>query len=84
MLWCDLFCIFISVSVKYLRWRFLVKIINGTERKLSHGVLFSPYFPVFSPNTGKYGPEKTRYLDPFHGVGLLAMNHFHKRPIIGV
>ena len=22
-----------------------------------------PYFPVFSPNTGKYGPEKTPYLD---------------------
>ena len=23
----------------------------------------SPYFPVFSPNTGKYGPEITPYLD---------------------
>ena len=22
-----------------------------------------PCFPVFSPNTGKYGPEKTPYLD---------------------
>ena len=76
MLWCGLFCIFISVSVKYLRWRFLVKIVNDTERKLSHGILSSPYFPVFSPNTGKYGPEKNPYLDPFHGVGLLAMNYF--------
>ena len=27
-----------------------------------------PYFPVFSPNTGKYGPEKTPYLDTFHTV----------------
>ena len=27
-----------------------------------------PYFPVFSPNTGKYGPEKTSYSDTFHAV----------------
>ena len=35
-----------------------------------------PYFPVFlvrilsvfSPNAGKYGPEKTPYLDTFHAV----------------
>ena len=25
-------------------------------------------FSVFSPNTGKYGPEKIPYLDTFHGV----------------
>ena len=25
-----------------------------------------PYFPVFSPNTGKYGSEKTPYWDTFH------------------
>ena len=24
-----------------------------------------PYFPVFSPNTRKYGPEKTPYLDRY-------------------
>ena len=30
------------------------------------GVFSGPYFPVFSPNTGKYGPGKTRYLDTFH------------------
>ena len=27
-----------------------------------------PYFPVFSPNTGKYGPEITPYLVIFHAV----------------
>ena len=27
-----------------------------------------PYFSVFSPNTGKYGPEITPYLDTFHAV----------------
>ena len=32
-----------------------------------------PYFPVFSPNTGKYGPEKTPYLDTFHAVSLVAI-----------
>ena len=26
------------------------------------------YLPAFSPNTGKYGPLKTRYLDTFHAV----------------
>ena len=33
-----------------------------------YGVISSPYFPVFSPNTGKYGPEITPYLDTFHAV----------------
>ena len=27
-----------------------------------------PYFPVFSQNMGKFGPEKTPYLDNFHVV----------------
>ena len=27
-----------------------------------------PYFPAFTPNTWKYGPEKTPYLDTFHTV----------------
>ena len=29
---------------------------------------------VFSPNTGKYGPEKTLYLDTFHAVGIFTEN----------
>ena len=28
---------------------------------------------VFSPNTGKYGPEKTPYLDTFHAVYVLEI-----------
>ena len=40
-----------------------------TASKLSkYGVISGPYFPVFSPNTGKYGPEITPYLDTFHAV----------------
>ena len=30
------------------------------------------YFPVFVPNTGKYRPEKTPYLDTFHTVHITA------------
>ena len=33
-----------------------------------YGVISGPYSPVFSPNTGKYGPEITPYLDTFHVV----------------
>ena len=35
------------------------------------GDFSGPYFPVFSPNTGKYRPEKTPYLDTFHAVNML-------------
>ena len=37
-----------------------------------YGIFSGPHFHVFSPNTGKYGPKKTPYLDTFHaafGVG---------------
>ena len=40
-----------------------------------YGVISGPHFPVFglnterySPNTGKYGPEITPFLDTFHAV----------------
>ena len=32
------------------------------------GVFSSPYFHKFSSNMGKYGPEKTPYLETFHAV----------------
>ena len=31
---------------------------------------FGQYFPVFSPNAGKYGPEKTPNTDTFRAVSL--------------
>ena len=41
----------------------------GTAWKLSkYGAFSGPYFPVFGLNTGKYGPEKTPYMDTFHTV----------------
>ena len=33
-----------------------------------YGVFSGQSFPVFSQNTGKYGREKTPYLDTFHAV----------------
>ena len=40
-----------------------------TARKVSKDGVFSDLcVPVFRPNTEKYGPEKTSYLDTFHAV----------------
>ena len=39
-----------------------------------YGVFSGPYFPVFSPNTEKYGPKKTPYLDTLQAVSTLATN----------
>ena len=39
-----------------------------------YGVISGSYFPVFSPNTGKYGPEITPYLDTFHAVLEITNN----------
>ena len=44
----------------------------------SCGGFSGPYFPLFSPNTGKYPPEKTPYLDTFHAV--LAFFIYFLRP----
>ena len=45
-----------------------------TLGKGSKYIFFSgPYFTVFSRNTGKYGPEKSPYLDTFCAVIILEM-----------
>ena len=41
---------------------------STASRVSKYGVISGPYFPVYSPNTGKYGPEITPYLDTFHAV----------------
>ena len=42
-----------------------------------------PCFPVFSLNTGKYGPEKAPYLDTFHAVesmkNIATVNQFKNK-----
>ena len=39
----------------------------------------APYLSVFSPNAGKYGPEKTPYLDSFHTANISVNNFILKR-----
>ena len=41
-----------------------------------YGVFSGPYFPVFSPNTGKCRLEKTLYLDTFYTVYVSANPRF--------
>ena len=43
------------------------KFIRGS-RHCVKSVQIPSFFSVFSPNTGKYGPEKIPYLDTFHAV----------------
>ena len=50
-----------------------------------HGVISGLYLPVFSPNTGKHGPEITSYLDTFHAVFMfLSINLFNQNLQVGV
>ena len=47
------------------------KLSHATDTRLKvfkYGVFSGPYFPVSELNTGKYGLEKTLYLDTFHAV----------------
>ena len=49
---------------------------RSTAWKVSkYGVFSGSYFPVFSPNMGKYGPEKTPHLDIFHAVESSGKKH---------
>ena len=34
------------------------------------------YLSVFSPNVGKYGPEKTPYMDTFYAFGIYPIYDF--------
>ena len=38
-------------------------------------ILSLRYLSVFSPNAGKYGPEKTPYLDTFHTISNAEKSH---------
>ena len=61
---CDTLCHCVkSVQIRSFFWYVFSRI--GTE----YGDLPCKS-PLFSPNTGKYGPEKTPYLDIFRAVGL--------------
>ena len=59
--------------------------VHASEWKVSkYGTFSGPYFPVFGPNTGKYGPEKTPHLDTFHAVlwnQLIALSDYWRNYI---
>ena len=47
-----------------------------TARKVSkYGVFPGPHFLAFGLNIGKYGPEKTPYLDTFHALSKRKIKH---------
>ena len=87
---------FLQESLQTNWWFLEIKIITFpflntlTAWKVSkYGVISGPYFPVFSPNTGKYGTEITPYLDTFHAMSLLEIieiwrKHLDKREQISV
>ena len=60
-LWVD--WIFESISFIFTAWKVS-----------KYGVISNSYFPVFSPNTEKYGPEITLYFDTLHSV--IPLLHF--------
>ena len=37
------------------------------------------FWPVFSPNAGKYGPKETPYLDTFDAVTIMYVNKKENR-----
>ena len=36
---------------------------------------YGVFWSVFSPNAGKYGPEKTLYLETFHAVNAVSNDY---------
>ena len=44
---------------------------NSAQKVSKYGIFSGPYFPVFELNTGKYGPDKTPYLDTFYALEVL-------------
>ena len=57
-----LLSLFVSFTL-HTNWLPLREKCPNTEFFLVYGEI-----SAFSPNTGKYGPEKTPYLDTFHAV----------------
>ena len=55
----------------YMEWDYLC--VKSVQIRSFSG----PYFPVFSPNTGKYRLEKTPYLDTFHALYCLLLGPFY-------
>ena len=46
----------------------ICSILQTLREVCKYGVFSGPYFPAFSPDPGKYGPEKNPYLNTFYAV----------------
>ena len=51
-----------------MSWKALTLKLDTAWKLSKYGIFSGPYFPVFIPNTRKYGPEQTPCLDTFHPV----------------
>ena len=68
-------------------WEVIVVVVRFTAWKVSkYGVFFGPYFPAFSPNTGKYGPENlliwtrfTQWFSLLFSTSLITNNRSTKK-----
>ena len=66
-----------NVIYKRFKEKYLKECFIFPAWKVSkYGFVSVPYFSVFSPNTGNYGPEITPYLDTFHAVIYLVFCFF--------
>ena len=62
-------CIVVPASPLNLDLLFCFALQRTTSWKVSkYGVFSDPYFFVIGLNKGKYGPEKTPYLDNFYAI----------------
>ena len=75
--------IYHSICLYVLQWKALREKSPNTELFLACIFLYSdwirrftPQIFVFSPNTGKYGPEIIPYLDTFHAVRVFGQVKF--------
>ena len=57
----------ISIFILSLR----LALMNTPWKSSKYRVYSGRYFPVFGLSTGKYGPEKIRYLDTFRAVEIV-------------
>ena len=55
----------------------LQQVAHTAWKVLKYRVFSVPYFPVFGLNTGKYGPERTPYLDTFHAIPETSKGYLH-------
>ena len=55
---------------KTIDFRLQVNVSHTSWKVSKYGVISGRYFPVFSPDTVKYGPEITPYLNTFHAMSM--------------